>query len=119
MCFLVSEGSVHTSMRMRCQLLLPPLITVELKTFPQLDKNGALRCVMCDLEGQILSDPDCLRAGCKLDDLICPTAKGFVTLGGKKCLASVGTAVAFGGERGRLGFLGFVQTKGFLFYQIS
>ena len=73
---------------------------------------------MCDLEGQILSDPDCLRAGCKLDDLICPTPKGFVTQEGKKSLASLGTAVAFGGERGRFGFLGFVQTKGFLFHQI-
>ena len=39
---------------------------------------------MCDLEGQILSDPDCLRAGCKLDDLICPPPKGFVTREGKK-----------------------------------
>ena len=71
-------------------------------------------------KGQILSDPDCLRAGCKLDDLICPTPKGFVTQGGKKSLASLGTpAVAFRGERGRLGFLGFVQTKGFLFHKIS
>ena len=40
--------------------------------------------MMCDLEGQILSDPDCLRAGCKLDDLICPPPKGFVTREGKK-----------------------------------
>ena len=39
---------------------------------------------MCDLEGQISSDPDCLRAGCKLDDLICPPPKGFVTREGKK-----------------------------------
>ena len=89
-----------------------------LSTFPGLNRTGAV-CVGLWRKGQILSDPDCLRAGCKLDDLICPTAKGFVTLGGKKCLASVGTAVAFGGERGRLGFLGFVQTKGFLFHQIS
>ena len=35
-------------------------------------------------KGQILSDPDCLRAGCKLDDLICPPPKGFVTREGKK-----------------------------------
>ena len=79
-----------------------------------LNQTGAV----CEGKGQIWSDPDCLRAGCKLDDLICPTPKGFVTQEGKKSLASLGTAVAFGGERGRFGFLGFVQTKGFLFHQI-
>ena len=73
---------------------------------------------MCDLEGQILSDPDCLRAGCKLDDLICPTPKGFVTLGGKKSLASLGTAVAFRGERGKFRVLGFLRLKGFLNHKI-
>ena len=82
-----------------------------------LSLDGLNRTV-CEGKGQIWSDPDCLSAGCKLDDLICPTPKGFVTQEGKKSLASLGTAVAFGGERGRFGFLGFVQRKGFLFHQI-
>ena len=60
---------------------------------------------LCVLGGRTnLVWPGLFEGCCKLDDLICPTPKGFVTQGGKKTGLP---HLAFRGEGGRFGFLGF------------
>ena len=72
---------------------------------------------LCVLGGRTnLVWPGLFEGCCKLDDLICPTPKGFVTQGGKKTGLP---HLAFRGEGGRFGFLGFSKQRPFYSMRFS